>query len=400
MATETTRRALAVFTLALAANLPSLSASCRAATTAEAVAESGAVTLRLRAEGETARLELTGLPAGALAALAEGRPDAREWAKFLALRVAGSDDGKAPPVLGAYRVADGVVRFAPRFPLRAGVEYRAAFDPAGLPGGGSPGLRPLEVKLSLARDEAAPATAVAAVYPTGNELPENLLKFYIHFSAPMSRGGVYRRLRLIDDAGRDVVDPFLEIGEELWDPAGTRLTVLFDPGRIKRGLKPREELGPPLVEGRRYTLVIAPEWRDAAGLPLSGEYRREFSVTAPDDAQPDPERWQVSPPAAGTREPLVVEFDEPLDHAMLEHVIEASGPDGKLLEGSVLIGPNETSWSFRPAEPWPAGNFHLNIDAALEDRAGNSVGRRFEVDGDAAQGAGSEAARSLPFEIN
>ena len=29
--------------------------------------------------------------------------------------------------------------------------------------------------------------------------------------------------------------PFLEIDEELWDPAMMRLTLFIDPGRIKRG---------------------------------------------------------------------------------------------------------------------------------------------------------------------
>ena len=46
--------------------------------------------------------------------------------------------------------------------------------------------------------------------------------------------------------------PFLELDEELWSPDGTRFTLVFDPGRIKRGLKPREEAGPILEAGKSY----------------------------------------------------------------------------------------------------------------------------------------------------
>jgi hypothetical protein len=360
---------------------------------------SGEPSLRMRAEGASARVELTGLAPQALAKLAAERRDARQWASLLALRVADSR-GDAPPMLGTYRVAGDRVEFAPRFPLRPGVEYRAVFDPAGLPGGAPAGSRPLEATLTMPRPATGAPTSVAAVYPSADELPENLLKFYIHFTAPMSRGDSYRHLRIVDDDGREVPDAMLEIGEELWSADGRRLTVLFDPGRIKRGLRPREELGPPLAAGRRYTLVVSREWRDASGAPLESQWRREFRVVEPDDKQPDPARWRLAPPAAGARDPLVVEFDEPLDHALLERVIGVVGPAGEPLAGAVEVGPGETSWSFRPDRPWPAGRCRLIVDAALEDRAGNSVGRPFEVDGDAAQGRSSDEPRELPFDVN
>ncbi len=56
-------------------------------------------------------------------------------------------------------------------------------------------------------------------------------------------------MTLLNEKGRKLDVPFLEVGEELWDPTGTRLTLLLDPGRIKRGLKPREDLGPILEAG-------------------------------------------------------------------------------------------------------------------------------------------------------
>ena len=82
----------------------------------------------------------------------------------------------------------------------------------------------------------------------------------------MSRGEVYRRVRLVGEQG-DVDLPFLELGEELWDPEGRRLTLLFDPGRIKRGLKPREDAGQILQPGKRYAL---PNSRILIHQPMGG----------------------------------------------------------------------------------------------------------------------------------
>ena len=59
--------------------------------------------------------------------------------------------------------------------------------------------------------------------------------------------------------------------DELWDPSQTRLTVLFDPARIKRGLVPNAQLGLPLRAGRRYRLEIDSAWPDAQGVALSAD---------------------------------------------------------------------------------------------------------------------------------
>ncbi len=50
----------------------------------------------------------------------------------------------------------------------------------------------------------------------------------------MSRGDSYRHIQLRDAKGKAVELPFLELGEELWNPDMTRLTLFIDPGRVKR----------------------------------------------------------------------------------------------------------------------------------------------------------------------
>ena len=94
----------------------------------------------------------------------------------------------------------------------------------------------------------------------------------------MSRGVAWKHIHLLRHDGSCVDLPFLEIEQEMWDAESTRLTVLFDPGRIKCGVKPLEEVGPSIEAGRSYTLVIDRDWPDASGAPLVTAHHKEFWV--------------------------------------------------------------------------------------------------------------------------
>jgi hypothetical protein len=286
----------------------------------------------------------------------------------LVVRVAGS----SVDVFGEVRVEKDGLSFEPRFPLKPGVEYRACFRSAS----GEERVESFQLPLPPA---SAPARVVA-VYPSRDVLPENLLKFYLHFSAPMSRREAYQRVHLRDSAGKDVELPFLEIGEELWDRSATRLTLLFDPGRIKRGLKPREDSGPALEEGKSYTLVIDRDWLDAEGRPLQEGFRKAFKVSAPDEKQPDPKGWTLTSPKQGTTEPLTVIFDKSLDQAMLGRSLGVVDAENKRVAGRIEIDLEEKRWRFHPELAWRSGKHALVVNTDLEDMAGNSIDRPFEVD--------------------
>src|SRR5206468_10491013 len=223
------------------------------------------------------------------------------------------------------------------------------FHPSRLPGEPGKGGDPIMAVFKAPPRRSSPTTVVTHVYPSADVLPENLLKFYVHFSAPMSRGHIYDYLHLRDDAGKEVELPFLEIDEELWNPAMTRLTLFIDPGRIKRGVQPLEEVGPALQEGRRYTLVIDQVWNDAAGSPLQQPFRKTFKVGPPDRDPPDPVRWQVQSPKLETRVPLTITFSEPMDHALAERVIRVINGSGKPVEGKAELEDQERQWNFVPS---------------------------------------------------
>ena len=240
------------------------------------------------------------------------------------------------------------------------------------------GSRPIS---SVAKKSPSPATKITAVYPSGDRLPENLLRFYIHFSSPMSRGDAYRHLKLIDTAtGKPVHAPFLELEEELWSPDGKRFTLLIDPGRIKRGLKPREMFGPVLESGKSYRLIIDRDWTDAEGNALAVRLSPDLSGRSARRDAARSQNWNLHPPQAGTRAPLEARFPEPLDRALLERLVSGSISPGRRCLVSVSIAEAETIWRFVPESPWQPGTYRLVIGTELEDVAGNSVASPFEVD--------------------
>jgi hypothetical protein len=252
--------------------------------------------------------------------------------------------------------------------------------PAALPGDPAADAKPVVATLHIPVPARKATTTIQAVYPTASVLPENLLKFYLHFSAPMSRGHIYEHIHLRDAAGRDIELPFLELDEELWNPAMTRLTLLLDPGRIKRGVRPLEEIGSSLVARRSFTLVVDPAWPDAAGNPVRRGLSRRFAVAAADREGPDPAKWKVGPPRVGSRDALRVDFREPIDHALAERVLQVVGPDGSAVPGQVTVGRHETLWQFAPERPWQPGPHQIRVPTTLEDLAGNNVGKPFDVD--------------------
>lgn len=279
----------------------------------------------------------------------------------------------APAMLGSYRQENSQLRFTPRFRLRPGLSYRAVYRPLDE-------ATPIERSFTIAKPELKPSTRVLQIYPSADLLPENLLRFYLEFSAPMRSGEVYRHIHLLNAAGTEVALPFLELPQELWDPQGQRLTLLLDPGRIKRGLEPRRDVGSALIAGESYRLMIDRAWPDARGVPLALDHIKAFRVGPPDRSQPDPRNWRLSSPKAGTVEPLQIGFGKPLDHALLQRMIWIIDEGNDEIAGSIQLEDSETGMSFTPEHAWRAGAHHLMIDVDLEDRSGNSIRSIFDRD--------------------
>jgi hypothetical protein len=291
------------------------------------------------------------------------------WEGVLSVRA--GDDPSAPLMLGDYKESGGKLTFTPRFPPQPGVQLHVSFSPR-------PGAEPLTASFGEPAKAIVPTTRVTRIYPTTDEWPANTLKMYVEFSAPMARGEAYSHITIRDDKGAVIEGPFVEIDQELWDPEGKRVTLLFDPGRIKRGLVDNENSGPPLTPGRTITIEIDPSWRDAAGAPLAERFTRAVRATDALRKAIDVKLWRVAPPKAPD-DPLVVTFDRPLDHALARRAISVV-EDGSPVAGEIALEKNETELRFTPSESWRQGAYIIRVDGVIEDLAGNRPGKLFDVD--------------------
>jgi hypothetical protein len=338
-------------------------------------APSPRLTFAVSKDSSDTRVRVTGLDAANLRALRDSAAHAGFWSSLLRVTVAGND---SVPIVGRYSASDSSIEFQPMFAFDRGRAYDARFDLSRLPHSRSD--PPLRETFKLPAGGSVATTTVTRVFPSSDTLPENHLRFYIEFSAPMSRQPGIDFVHLIDDAGREVPHAFLPLDADFWNPDHTRFTVFLDPGRVKQGILPNEQLGRPLRVGRRYSLVVDSTWRDARGLPLARRFRREFrvgpSVLVP-IALAD---WKVSPPKSGTRDPLVVSFPRPLDYALLHRAVGIEMFGRGRVEGAIGVVDDEREWRFTPSEAWRAGRYQLVVFSFLEDVAGNRVGQAFEVD--------------------
>jgi len=275
------------------------------------------------------------------------------------------------PMAGAWeRPADGPAAFTPAFPPVAGSTYVLLWR-----GDGTGAWVPL-ARATAPGTPAPRTTRVLAVEPDVEEVPENLLRFSLLFSAPVDEGGAGAHVDLRTADGAPLPGALLPMPPELWDRPRRRLTVLLDPGRVKRGLQPHVQAGPPLPRGTDVTLSVGEDVRDAAGARLAAGAARTYRVGPPVRARVDPARWALSWPATPGDE-LAVTFGRPLERTLVQRCLRAVDADGRAVPGAAVA--SAAAWRFTPTPGAPAVRC-LHVHPDLEDLAGNSVRHVFDRD--------------------
>ena len=331
------------------------------------------LTIRLLDGDRNVDVELR-LSAGEMKSLLNDKdvPPFDSASRILWLAVVDTDGSVGPPVFARYResATGDVLRLTPRYPLLPGVTYRAIARLAD-------GTR-LEKTHQVAAALPTAPPKVTAIFPSGDILPANCLKFYIHFSQPMREGrDIFERIQILDEAGEVVSDPWRRV--ELWSLDARRLTLWIHPGRIKQGVNLREEFGPVLLPEHQYRLVIRSSVQNAQSVALGTDFEKHFRTSVDDHDRPLPQDWSLTSPTPGTREPLIVTFNESLDRALLDRFLRVESGD-RQLTGMITVKPGEQVWSFTPTAPWPAQKCHLTVNGGLEDLAGNTPQRVFDTD--------------------
>jgi hypothetical protein len=310
-----------------------------------------------------------------------------------------AESHRLPGVSGRYVCLEDEIQFVPNFPFESGVKYRVTFDLSSIES------YPAEKQVALdftipPENEAVGPAVVTQVFPTCDILPENLLRFYVHFSNSMQRGQALKQIALLDSDGQPVSDALYRTPVELWDRTMRRLTVLLDPGRLKRWVGPNVALGPPLKAGQQYILEIGAGMIDLHGRPLAEPFRKHFLASDPVREPISGKNWQLHRPAAGGRDPLALTFTRPLDRALLNEMIRIESIDESPIDGQVDVDRCETRWKLIPTSPWNAGVYRVRIDSRLEDVCGNTPTSAFDRPLRTSQDAASEPERiSFAFRL-
>ncbi len=142
------------------------------------------IELRADEDGQR-RFVVAGLDKAALATL-ERKQRAGTLSEVLKAYAGEAPVEDRPAMLGEVRLAGDNLILEPRYPLEPGLVYRVVLRGEGLSAsrGSPPSLNEV---FTLEKRDSAPAV-VEHVYPSAQVFPENLLKFYLHFARPMSRG--------------------------------------------------------------------------------------------------------------------------------------------------------------------------------------------------------------------
>ena len=282
------------------------------------------------------------------------------------------EDESGIPILGRVTQREDGFIFYPRFSFRPGIQYSVELSDCG--------ERSIHNFRLSALKKAKPNTFVTGVYPSSYELPVNQLKLYVLFSDSMKEGIAFDHIKLFTADGKPEPDAFIQMGEELWDKERKRLTLFFDPGRIKKGVGPNELLGLPLRTGESYRLVISKEMLNAEAITLTNSFVKEFKVVVADRTKPAISKWEIEAPPAHSKEHFTIQFGESMDYALLKRLIKIVGPYGTKIKGIVTIGSDEASWHFTPGSPWKQEKYEVKINTWLEDLAGNNLTRLFDLD--------------------
>ncbi|MEM1407387.1 MAG: hypothetical protein AAGG59_11470 [Bacteroidota bacterium] len=282
-------------------------------------------------------------------------------------------------ILGKYMISDSAFTFKPRFlpdpklVHTAFVDFDALNRISDLPGGKS-GLEVFELAFDPTTDN---LTYITSFFPTADTLPSNVLRCYVYFSNAMGLDDPYDHIRVTDSKGKPLTEPFVEIPEGLWDESRTRLTLLFHPGRIKRGVGPNMTKGEVFKEKETYTIELSPQWADGQGRPLKQGFRKTFFIDKAERNSIKIEEWEVNIPQSQTMEPLILKTSRMLDRALIPRMVKVYSKEG-IVSGN--WSGDTFSHSFIPEHSWGAGDYILKVDPRLEDVSGNTLLSAFDVE--------------------
>lgn len=264
-------------------------------------------------------------------------------------------------IWGEFRTKKDTLFFKPRISFVAGIDFDLI------------SINTNETLASFSvKESKAPLSYIKSIFPTGDTLPQNTLKFYIKFSNPMQKGVAHRYIKLRNVTTGSIDNrAFHQMKYELWDDKGKTLTIYLDPSRTKSGLVLNRSLGLPLKLDMQYELLVSSEWKDIYGNNLEG-FVRSFSVSSSVHQILDENEIKITSVESG----IAIDFGRSINFHQLESEVQVLYNE-KIQRGNWNVSSNET-YFFLVNEPLKAGDYTFNISSELEDISGNTFRKTFE----------------------
>ncbi len=271
-------------------------------------------------------------------------------------------------ILGEIKSTGHIHHFTPVIPFRAGQTYEIRQGGRFMASFKVKDLQNLDIP------------ELVTIYPSKDTVPENLLKMYLIFSMPMQEvGNALDFIRIYNETEQREVDLFLNLEKDLWNKDHTRLTLWLDPGRIKTGLIPNRLMGLPLRQGHSYTITVSGKWKSARGIPLPKNYIKKIVVGKRDNQMPDIFKWELTDPAANTKEALKISFGESMDAILARESLQIYFKGVIPVKGDYALGEDENTMIFTPKDSWNEGVYDISSHSKIEDLAGNNMNYLFDT---------------------
>ncbi|UCD60575.1 MAG: hypothetical protein JSV59_11930, partial [Flavobacteriaceae bacterium] len=126
-------------------------------------------------------------------------------------------------------------------------------------------------------------------------------------------------------------------------------------------------------------ITVSGKWKSAMGIPLPKNYTKRIVVVKRDNQIPDILNWELSVPAANSKEALNIKFDKSMDAILAKESLRILYRGEILVEGDYVLGKREESILFKPVNTWKKGTYELISQSIIEDLSGNNMKRLFDT---------------------
>jgi hypothetical protein len=309
------------------------------------------------------------------------------WHEFFSIKVDNKIESTftTPNMAGDYRFTENSLLFMPRFPPVPEQHYNVLFNADLFTKKFTTNFRFKQSTYSqrfyIDTPNFKPTTQVSKILPLAHIVPQNILKFYVYFSEPMSMEDPLKYITITDDNGVVINDAFVRVPEGLWDQQKTRLTLFVHPGRIKRGVGLNIKKGMVFQKGMRYQINVNKNFKDYRGVTLVSNITKVFSVSQSIYQTLSPENWTLILPDVQSEQSLIIEPERILEPVLAKKMIHVvNKKTGRKVSGSIEVDSLASTLTFKPKTAWVPGKYELIVDDRLEDLAGNTTTALFDED--------------------